>query len=85
MRKIKKLLLTLASLFIALMSNVYAMVELGPLPVAMYGVEKPITFIDRVFSFLKFIAIPFILILGIIIFVIHKKRKNKDNTNSNEK
>lgn len=87
MNKIKKLLLAVSSFFIWLTGNVFA----NPLwndslsaPQIKYGIprEEPT---NVFFNILKIIAIPFILILGIIIFVIHKKRKNKDNTNLNEK
>lgn len=87
MRKIKKVLLMYSSIFMGIMSNVYAMMNIEVTPVAMYGVEEPISFFDRLLSFFKFILIPVVLICGVVIFIKKKlkKRKTKEDINSNEK
>ena len=88
MRKIKKLLLILCSVFMGIMSSVYGIVEVTVPPVAMYGVETPISFWDRMLSFLKIILIPVVLIYGIIEFCkkkIKNKKNDKENLNSNKK
>ena len=80
-----KILMAISSFFIWLTGNVFA-VPAGMMPTQiLYGPYNEPSLLEKIMNILKIIAIPFIIILGIVIFIIRKKRKNKNNTNSNEK
>lgn len=76
MNKIKKLLMIISSFFIWLSGNVFAMpVPINPSTQILYGPYNEPSILDKIMNILKIIAIPFILLLGIIIFIVRKKRK----------